>query len=86
MNQRCVRCGSFAINHHLHGRDGSREALCDVCFWREEAEYTGKLSTQRGARMQIMSKWMKRDTSWSEFISDYPEAREWFDADGVPVR
>jgi hypothetical protein len=31
------KCGSYAINHHLHGRDGSRGDLCDVCFWREKA-------------------------------------------------
>ncbi len=30
-------CGSYAINHHLHGRDGTRGGLCDVCFWREKA-------------------------------------------------
>jgi len=34
---RCKKCGSFAINHHLHGRDGSRKDLCDVCFWREKS-------------------------------------------------
>ena len=31
------KCGSRAINHHSHGRDGSRGDLCDVCFWREKA-------------------------------------------------
>jgi hypothetical protein len=30
-------CGSYAINHHLHGRDGSDGHLCDVCFWRSRA-------------------------------------------------
>ena len=30
------KCGSHAINHHLHGRDGSRPDLCDVCYWRAE--------------------------------------------------
>lgn len=34
----CKRCGSFAINHHRHGRDGSDEDLCDVCYWRKRAE------------------------------------------------
>lgn len=29
------KCGSFAINHHLHGRDGSMPDRCDVCYWRE---------------------------------------------------
>ena len=30
-------CGSLAINHHLHGRDGTDEDLCDVCYWRKRA-------------------------------------------------
>jgi hypothetical protein len=29
----CERCGSYAINHHCHGRDGSDPDLCDVCYW-----------------------------------------------------
>lgn len=28
-------CGSYAINHHLHGRlAGKYEDMCDVCYWR----------------------------------------------------
>ena len=30
-------CHSYAINHHLHGRDGTDGHLCDVCFWRSRA-------------------------------------------------
>lgn len=30
-------CGSHAINHNLHGRDGSDPDLCDVCYWRKRA-------------------------------------------------
>ena len=30
-------CGSYAINHHCHGRDGSDPELCDVCYWRKRA-------------------------------------------------
>lgn len=33
---RC-KCGSYAINHHLHGRNGSDLDLCDVCYWRKRA-------------------------------------------------
>ena len=32
-------CGSYAVNHHCHGRDGTRDDLCDVCFWRVRAEF-----------------------------------------------
>ena len=34
----CTRCGSGAINPHIHGRDETRLDLCDVCFWRGRAE------------------------------------------------
>ena len=33
----CRRCGSYAINHKAHGRDGSDADLCDVCYWRKRA-------------------------------------------------
>ena len=34
---KCAECGSYAINHHCHGRDGSDPELCDVCYWRKRA-------------------------------------------------
>lgn len=34
---KCVECGSYAINHHCHGRDGNDPELCDVCYWRKRA-------------------------------------------------
>lgn len=44
--ERCSRCGSFAINHHSHGRDGTDPDLCDVCYWRKRAEFGGPIVTQ----------------------------------------
>lgn len=38
--ERCKNCGSFAINHHQHNRDGSDPQLCDVCYWRKRATDT----------------------------------------------
>lgn len=35
MSKKCNACGSHAINHHLHGRDGNDLDLCDVCYWRK---------------------------------------------------
>src|SRR3990167_508111 len=35
---KCIMCGSYAINHNHHGRDGSDPDLCDVCYWRKRAE------------------------------------------------
>ena len=38
-NQKCTRCGSYAINEHMHGRvKGQDSDLCDVCYWRKRAE------------------------------------------------
>jgi len=34
----CKKCGSYAINEHLHGRDGSDSDLCDVCYWRKRSD------------------------------------------------
>ena len=33
MSNQCNQCGSYAINNHHHGRDGSDPDLCDVCYW-----------------------------------------------------
>ena len=33
----CARCGSRAINLHLHGRGHTDTDLCDVCYWRRRA-------------------------------------------------
>lgn len=35
-------CGSYAVNHHCHGRDGSDNNLCDVCYWRSRANDLAK--------------------------------------------
>lgn len=35
---KCIKCGSFAINSHLHGRQPDVDLdLCDVCYWRKRA-------------------------------------------------
>jgi hypothetical protein len=44
-----------------------------------------KENTQRGARMQIMWEWMSYK-DWMYFVQEYPDAKNWFDADGVPAR
>lgn len=41
----CKECGSHAINHHCHGRDGSDADLCDVCYWEKRAERVKTLET-----------------------------------------
>lgn len=44
---RC-KCGSYAINPQHHGRDGSDNDLCDVCYWRKRAERYAALLTEIG--------------------------------------
>lgn len=48
----CKKCGSYAINHNLHGRDGSRDDLCDVCFWREK--YKDLLERSDNVRIKLV--------------------------------
>ena len=49
----CSRCGSFAINHHLHGRGGGLPKLwCDVCYWRSQAESNRILLALSQARVR----------------------------------
>lgn len=38
---------------------------------------------QRGARLEILKEWMSI-REWAEFITENPEAEDWFDEDGVP--
>ena len=64
--------------------------------WMEEIERLRQQVAQRGARMQVMREWMTQAEreDWSMIISTdrlyewflyaYPEAADWFDADGVP--
>ena len=46
--EQCKRCGSYAINHHCHGRDGSDVDLCDVCYWRKRAESSQNVPPKDG--------------------------------------
>lgn len=58
----------------------------------KEINAANKLATQRGARMQIMREWMTKtfsthppyDEISKYFYLDHPEARGWFDENGVP--
>lgn len=51
----CKQCCSHAINHHLHGRDGSGSDLCDVCYWRTRAEMaTAEIERLRNERDRLL--------------------------------
>lgn len=55
-------------------------------------EKANRLATQRGARMQIMREWIADQSysmdirGWEGFCLDHPEATDWFNEDGVPVK
>lgn len=59
----------------------------------DEANLYARQSVQRGARMQIMRDYMKHsyddgafDSVWNQLLEAYPEAKHWFDKDGVPAK
>ena len=72
---------------------GVKQELAEA---RAEIERLRQQVAQRGARMQVMREWMTQAEreDWSMIISTdrlyewflyaYPEAADWFDADGVP--
>jgi len=37
-NYQCKKCGSYAVNLNMAGRDDSEPELCDVCYWRTKFE------------------------------------------------
>ena len=46
-------CGSYAINHNCHGRDGSDGDLCDVCYWRKREKTNQGRITQLEAALVV---------------------------------
>lgn len=62
---RCIKCGSFAINHNFHGRDGTDGDLCDVCYWRKRAkpQVVKQLTDE-----QIDKLWAKDGIEMPQFI------------------
>lgn len=65
----CATCGSYAINHHLHGRDGSDGDKCDVCYWRSRAErYAAvpELLKAASAALHYMRLHKYADQTWAD--------------------
>jgi hypothetical protein len=49
----CKRCGSYAINPRLHGREADQDVgLCDVCYWRKRAEEAEKRVAELGTGIE----------------------------------
>jgi hypothetical protein len=65
----CKNCGSYAINHHCHGRDGSDSHLCDVCYWRARVE-------QRNARIKQYEDMLRDITAENERLRSVEAAAE----------
>lgn len=58
MSFNCKICGSYAINHHNHGRDGSDPDLCDVCFWETRAK---ELAEQARIAGEMIRDWLDQN-------------------------
>ena len=77
---KCEICGSYAINHHCHGRDGADGDLCDVCYWRKRAEQKPltdgwKLVPVEPTR-EMMQAWVTEVTqknAWAAMIAAAPQ-------------
>ncbi len=55
MSQKCVKCGSYAINVNHHGRKPNTDTdLCDVCYWRKRAE--GEKGEAKNSELCLLSK------------------------------
>jgi len=89
-----------ALDERIEELKAARDSEIEECRkWSErnmdlqdELKARERQAAQRGARMQIMMEWMDgnmpkwKDTLWRDFLRNYPEANDWFDEDGVPVR
>lgn len=70
---KCTECGSYAINHHCHGRDGSDPELCDVCYWRVRATDYAALEAECEMLRQQVAALQSDANSWQ---SGYDKGRE----------
>lgn len=70
---KCTECGSYAINHHCHGRDGSDQELCDVCYWRVRATDYATLEAECERLRAQVSALQPLANSWQ---SGYDKGRE----------
>ena len=53
---KCKKCGSRAINEHLHGRKkGVDLDLCDVCYWRKRYEELKGIDINK--ELEQIAKW-----------------------------
>ena len=66
----CSECGSFAINHQCHGRDGSDGHLCDVCYWRKRAEVKQANATLIAAAPELLAA-LEAVIEWYDMEADH---------------
>lgn len=78
---KCKRCYSYAINHHNHGRDGSGEELCDVCYWRNIAETRLQKINQLEKAGDELLEWLTIDGV--SLSNQRLLANQWYRAKGV---
>lgn len=80
-----ARKGEAASKRSRFWKDEKLAADREIARLEKECHEYRILSAQRGARMQVLREAM-RDIDWHHFLYDHPEAKHWFDSDGVPVR
>jgi hypothetical protein len=71
------KCGSYAINHASHGRDGSDGDLCDVCYWRKRAEPREPMTDEQLIEARKKSYNVRDSEPWADTLS-YGRAIEAF--------
>lgn len=92
----CKRCGSWAINHGHHGRDGSEPNLCDVCYWRQRCEQCTASNAAKDAeiaRLTEANRYMKGELDdaledarkYAEAQAEIARLRESLEALAYPV-
>ena len=75
---KACKCGSYAINHHCHGRDGSDDDLCDVCYWRKRAEQPAQHEPVKHELQCICGcSWEIDADGNEELVSSPPAQRTW---------
>ena len=66
---RCVKCGSWGINEHQHGRTPGEDLnLCDVCYWRKRAEI---LEEEMREAIELIF-----DTACDDMLCQHPKTGE----------
>lgn len=65
------------------GREGDYRALGKCMALR--IKEISNMACRRIAQLQILRNYMS-DSEWDRFVFDNPEAKNWFNQDGIPIK